>query len=573
MVLRQDSDRLGIFPIVTRNCIVILRPFPKTYRILFPSTQPDPPMDLIQQVAKSVIGAHTSIKTPFGEKPLIYADYTASGRSLGFIEDFIRDQVLPYYANTHSESSLTGAQTNHYREQARQIIRQCVNGTEQDKVIFCGSGATSAINKIIDLLDIRRAEDASDRPVVFIGPYEHHSNELPWREIDVDLVVIPTTADGAIDLQALKLQLSHYQARSMKIGSFSAASNVTGLLTDVDAVALILRQGDALSFWDYAAAAPYLQIDMANIDAAFVSPHKFPGGPGTPGLLIAKENLFRNDVPVTVGGGTVQYVSIDEHVYSNDVESREEGGTPAIVEAIRAGMVFKLQNDVGTERIREIEVEHARHAIKRLAAIPNVELLGSEDLPRLPILSFRIRAGSRYLHYGFITALLNDLFGIQARGGCSCAGPYGHKLLDLDSDTSREISQLVQQGFSIFRPGWTRFSLNYFTSNAEIEYILDAVAVIAEKGFKLLPDYEVSEKTGIWHHRHHKRKLLDLDWSGNECDESPQHIDFPSLMHQALTQFEQPAKLGTEECSQGRSKECDVVRHKHRWFTLASDLN
>lgn len=177
-------------------------------------------MDLIQLVAQSVIGAHASIRTPFGEKPLIYADYTASGRSLGFIEDFIRDQVLPYYANTHSESSLTGAQTNHYREQARAIIRECVNGTAQDKVIFCGSGATSAINKIIDLLRIRRAEDAADKSVAFIGPYEHHSNELPWREIDVDLVVIPTTAAGAIDLEALKYQLSQYQARSLKIGSF-----------------------------------------------------------------------------------------------------------------------------------------------------------------------------------------------------------------------------------------------------------------------------------------------------------------------------------------------------------------
>lgn len=312
---------------------------------------------------------------------------------------------------------------------------------------------------------------------------------------------------------------------------------------------------------------------MANIDAAFVSPHKFPGGPGTPGLLIAKEKLFRNSVPVTVGGGTVQYVSPEDHVYSSDVESREEGGTPAIVEAIRAGLVFKLQRDVGAERICEIEVEHARHAITQLAAIPNIELLGSEHLPRLPILSFRIRAGSRYLHYGFVTALLNDLFGIQARGGCSCAGPYAHKLLNLDSDTSREISKLVQQGLGIFRPDWTRFSLNYFTSNAEIDYIIDAVAVIAEQGFKLLPDYEVSEKTGLWHHRHHKLNLLDLDWSGSERNDSAQSIDFYSVMHQALTQIEQPVEIDAE----ARSEECvekpNLVGHKRRWFALASNLN
>ena len=261
---------------------------------------------LIEHIRNSVIGDKYPIKTAFGSKPLVYADYTASGRALTFIEDYIRDEVLPFYANTHTETSFTGAQTTLLREQARQQIRSAVNGTAEDQVIFCGPGATAAINTLIDILNIRLPQDlsqryqleqaipADERPVVFLGPYEHHSNELPWRESIADVVSVPLTTDGRIDQDFLRDRLAAYADRPLLIGSFSAASNVTGIVSDVSAVTAILKQHGALAFWDYAAASPYVGIDVngdAAIDAVFISPHKFIGGPGSPGVLIAKQSI------------------------------------------------------------------------------------------------------------------------------------------------------------------------------------------------------------------------------------------------------------------------------------------
>jgi len=515
------------------------------------------------KINQAIIGSNTTISTPFGTKPLIYADYTASGRSLDFIENFIRQQVLPYYSNTHSETSMTGAQTNHFREQARETIRQCINASTNDKIIFCGSGATSAINKIIDIMQLRHHKSGATRPVVFIGPYEHHSNELPWRECDIDLVVIPETATGEIDLSALEAELRKFENRELKIGSFSAASNVTGLLTDVSAVASVLRKAGAFTFWDYAAAAPYVPIDASDKDAIFISPHKFPGGPGTPGVLVAKSHLFVNSTPVTVGGGTVLYVSPENHLYLEEPELREEGGTPAIVEAIRAGLVFDLQRKVGPSRIRDIELQHSEEIIERLGSIPNLELLGSLDNERLPIISFRIRAGSRYLHYGFVTALLNDLFGIQARGGCSCAGPYAHSLLKLDLDTSRDICRLVESGHGIYRPGWTRFSVNYFTPHEEIEYILSAIELIAEHGHKMLNQYKVSDSSGMWHVDGFRRQLTNLDpWNSQQLSD-PDSFNFKQLLLEARAHLQ--IEKESTWCS---SPATDTPR----WFALESDL-
>ena len=435
--------------------------------------------NLIQKIRDSIIGDHAPIETPFGSRPLIYADYTASGRSLCFIEDFIRDEVLPYYANTHSETSFTGAQTTVLREQARELIRQAVNGTPLDKVIFCGSGATAAINKLIEMLNLRLSQDLLDdygldgvipvkhRPVVFVGPYEHHSNELPWRESIADVVVIPLNSTGQLDLVALEDALVKYIDRPLRIGSFSAASNVTGLKTDVPRVTSILKHHGALSFWDYAVAAPYVRIDMNDhspLDAVFMSPHKFIGGPGTPGVLIVKEDVVNNAVPATVGGGTVTYVTPEDHHYVADAERREEGGTPGVVESIRAGLVFKLQGDVGFEEIARRENAFVSRAIARLSQCDNLEILGPLDAPRLSILSLRFKLGDKDLHYGYVVSLLNDLFGIQARGGCSCAGPYGHALLGMDMNYSRAIQSEMAAGNVILRPGWVRLNFNYFIS-------------------------------------------------------------------------------------------------------------
>src|SRR6266545_1982294 len=409
---------------------------------------------LIETIRAGVIGDDEAVMGPFGIRRVTYADYTASGRSLSFIEDYIRDAVLPLYGNTHTESSGTGLQTTRFREDARSIIRDAVGGTrDEHAVIFCGSGSTATINKLVDVLNLRLPADLDDRyqlrdqipkaerPVVFIGPYEHHSNELPWRESIADVVLISQDADGHIDIPRLERQLETYADRPLKIGSFSAASNVTGIVSNTDRVSALLHEHGALSFWDFAAAAPYVEIAMsggppgAYKDAIFLSPHKFIGGPGTPGVLVVRRELLRNRVPTVPGGGTVAYVNPTEHRYLDDPVGREEGGTPAIIESIRAGLVFQLKQAVGVDVIRAHEAYYLRRAVEAWTREPSIEILGNLDAERLSILSFVLRAPSgRYLHHNFVVALLNDLFGIQSRGGCSCAGPYGHTLLGIGLD-------------------------------------------------------------------------------------------------------------------------------------------
>jgi selenocysteine lyase/cysteine desulfurase len=499
---------------------------------------------LIDTIRASVIGAGVPITTSFGEKPLIYADYTASGRALTFIEDYIRDQVLPFYANTHTETSFTGAQTMAFREQAREEIRRAVNGSSEDQIIFSGPGATSAINKLIDILGLRLPRDlanrydleaaipADERPVVFVGPYEHHSNELPWRESIADVVAIPLTVDGQICQATLAQKLDEYANRPLKIGSFSAASNVTGIKSDVPAITSVLKGHGALAFWDYAAAAPYVGIDMNGstpIDAVFVSPHKFIGGPGTPGILIAKQGIMNNSVPAVVGGGTVVYVTPEDHQYVANHERREEGGTPAIVESIRAGMVFKLQQEVGTDEIERREAIFVQRAVKAFKQCPSLDMLGNPDAPRLSIMSLRFNHGGKALHYGFIVALLNDLFGIQVRGGCSCAGPYGHALLDMDMTYSRAIEAEIAQGTMVLRPGWVRLNFNYFIADAEFDYLVAAITLVAEQGWRMLPFYHFDTAAGTWRYEQRKqlptRNLRDLSFTdyGSQPRQSRAH--------------------------------------------------
>jgi selenocysteine lyase/cysteine desulfurase len=340
---------------------------------------------------------------------------------------------------------------------------------------------------------------------VFIGPYEHHSNELPWRETACEVVVIPLADDGNIDRSALEDALRRYRTRPLKIGSFSAASNVTGVRSDVVGITRSLKDAGALAFWDYAAAAPYVGIDLnasgAPIDAVFISPHKFVGGPGTPGVLAVKADLLQNEVPAVVGGGTVSFVGPGRHRYLRDTTRREEGGTPPIVESIRAGLVFQLQQTVGTHNIERREALLVARAVARLSALDNVEILGPPGGERLSIFSLRFFHDGRELHYGFITALLNDLFGIQVRGGCSCAGPYGHALLSLDDERSKAIEEQVDAGQSAMRPGWVRLNFNYFIDENEFEYLLTALELVAQCGWRLLASYRLDAASGVWRHR------------------------------------------------------------------------
>ncbi|HEX5880926.1 MAG TPA: aminotransferase class V-fold PLP-dependent enzyme [Actinomycetota bacterium] len=478
-----------------------------------PAGPADPAAALVERIRRGVVGDNQVLEGPYGPRRIVYADWTASGRALDFVEDAIRDRVLPWYANTHTESSGTGRRTTRLREQARQVIHQAVGGTDQDLVIFAGSGATAAVAKLTGLLQLGRpagpAGPAGTRPVVFVGPFEHHSNLLPWRESAAEVVAIGEDRNGQVDLAGLEAELARHAGRPLLVGAFSAASNVTGIISDVDGIAALLHRHGALSVWDYSAAAPYLPIRMGESapgagdhkDAVFFSPHKFVGGPQTPGVLVVRRDLARNQVPTVPGGGTVAFVDPVGQRYLDDPVAREEGGTPGIVESVRAGLVVALKQAVGTDLIQAREQRLLHRALARWHRNPNLELLGNLEVPRLPIVSFRIRHGTRHLHHELVVAMLNDLFGIQARGGCSCAGPYGHRLLGIDPDRSRALNDQAGQGWMGIKPGWVRLSFNYFIDDEVAGFLVEAVDLLATSGHRLLGDYRFDPRSGHWRHR------------------------------------------------------------------------
>ncbi len=485
---------------------------------------------------RELIGADAPIQTPFGERLMVYADYTASGRCLCFVENYLR-QLQRIYANSHTEDDISGRSMTQLLREAEENIKRSVNAGDSGRIIAVGSGATGAIDKLQQLIgvalppatrlllgsllsDAMGADQADQfkhylqdhQPVVFVGPYEHHSNEISWRENLTTVVPVQLDADGGTDLKHLEelLRDPAYHHRK-RIGSFSAASNVTGIKSPVHEIAALLHRYDAIACFDYAASAPYVQIDMnpageqyqgdASLDAIFISPHKFLGGPGSSGVLVFNERLYHRELPPTVSaGGTVDYVGLENQDFITHIEEREKPGTPGVLQVLKAAMVFEIKDNVTTDRIEKREHELLEKIFARWLSNPAIEILGNLDpARRVGIISFNIRANSeKFLHPKFVTTLLNDLFGIQSRAGCSCAGPYGHRLLGIDEQTSEKYRRCVTDGYSGIKPGWCRISMHYVMDDLETDFLLDAVDFVARHGRLFLRLYDFDLHDGSW---------------------------------------------------------------------------
>ncbi|XP_062202935.1 uncharacterized protein LOC133905214 [Phragmites australis] len=526
----------------------------------------------VEWLRSQLIGKDVEFDTPFGQRALTYADQTASGRSLRYIEDYIVNEVLPFYGNTHTEDSHVGSKTTRLVHKAARYVKRCMGAGPGDALLFCGSGTTAAIKRLQEVMgiavpsaELRDRLAAQLRPeerwVVFVGPYEHHSNLLSWRRSLAEVVEIGVDADGLVDIASLRRALaSHEYADRPLLGSFSACSNVTGVMTDTRELARVLHQHGAFACFDFAASGPYVKIDMKSgeidgYDAVFLSPHKFVGGPGTPGILVLNKALYRlkSQPPSTCGGGTVAYVNgfnEEDTLYHDDIEEREDAGTPPIIQKIRESLAFWVKEYIGYDTMSLRERVYSEMAMKRLVSNPNVRVLGNTNAERLPIFSFliyppesnslfdvadepccdKILNDARHkrlpLHGRFVTRLLNDLFGIQARGGCACAGPYGHTLLNIENDLSLRIRSAILKGYNGLKPGWTRLSFAYYLSKEEFKFILDAIEFVAAYGHRFLPFYKFDWITGDWTFReqaikyHIMKEELALAASAGFLDEN-----------------------------------------------------
>lgn len=445
----------------------------------------------ITALADGLIGQHAVVTGPFGIKPLVYADYVASGRALMQVERFILEQVLPYYANSHTEASYCGGFITRLRREARATVARCCGATSEHAVIFAGSGATAGINRLVNLFGVRTALAEGKKVRVIIGPYEHHSNILPWRECGAELVVLPESPLGGPDREALAQALRVTQD-TLVICAFSAASNITGIVSDVAAITKIVKKSGAKMLWDYAGGAPYLPIHMtpaddAPIDAIVFSPHKFIGGPGASGILIVRHDAVHTKIPTWPGGGTVKFVSPLGHDYSDNLESREEAGTPNVIGDIRAALALLVKEAIGESYFKDRQAALVQRAIEKWRNAEHLELLGSLTAERLPIFSFRVhKKQGGLVHQQLVTRMLSDRFGIQARGGCACAGPYVHDLLDIDMNESAQMRAAILDGREIEKPGFIRLNLSVLLSDPKADFILDSVLALSNDA----PEFE-----------------------------------------------------------------------------------
>lgn len=454
--------------------------------------------DLFARLRAGLIGDDVMLDGPNGPVQMIYADYVASGRALRQIEEFIMADVLPYYANTHTQASFVGSYCTQLREEARQRIADLTGAGTGYSTIFTGAGSTAGLNRLVGLLDIQGVTATGGRAVVLIGPYEHHSNILPWRESGAEVIEIAESATGGPDLIHLEAVLSEHQSADVLVGSFSAASNVTGIVTDTDPVTRLLRRYGAVSIWDFGGGGPYLPMQMqagtdAAKDAIVFSAHKFPGGPGASGVLILRDDIARRLTPTLPGGGTVSFVSPWGHDYSTALRDREEGGTPNVIGDIRAALVMIVKAALGEDRIAARGQAFRDKALAVWRRNPRIELMGgTTPVNSLPVFSFRIRDGKGGLvHHQLFTRMLSDFWGVQARGGCACAGSYAHRLLGITQQESQSLTDRIRAGEDLVKPGWVRLNFSALLDEAKADLIIRAVDELAMTAADLTHLYNV----------------------------------------------------------------------------------
>ena len=478
-----------------------------------------------QEFRENIIGINQEFVSPYGTQKIIYTDWTASGRLYRPIEEKMMNDFGPFVANTHTETTVSGTAMTMAYQKARTIIKNHVNANSDDVLITDGTGMTGVVNKFQRILGLKIPENLKDcitipaekKPVVFISHMEHHSNQTSWLETIADVEVIPSCEEGLFSVGNLEILLDKYKDRSFKIASITSCSNVTGIKTPYYEVAKLMHQHNGLCFVDFACSGPYVKIDMhpedpeSYLDAIFFSPHKFLGGPGTPGVLVFNKKLYQNLIPDNPGGGTVSWTNPwGEHKYIDNIEDREDGGTPGFLQVIKTALVIQLKEKMGVENILKREHEIVDFVFSNLGNVPNIKILAGQHQNRLGVISFYIDD----LHFNLGVKLLNDKFGIQTRGGCSCAGTYGHYLLHVDQEASHQLIDEISLGDLLRKPGWIRMSIHPTTTNAEIKWVCDSIKSLAESHKEWAKDYNYDKTTNEFIHKNAKpfEKEMVEDW-------------------------------------------------------------